>query len=532
MEFFLTLIILVLVFGALVFVHELGHFLAAKRAGVLVEQFAFGFGPKILGKKYKETEYRINLFPLGGYVKMVGDQDSTSMLRYKEKPFLKNDRLFIEKTFATANIDITKDAFEDVEQFVKDKCKELDKRDSALLKNYFNFQYIPNHPGNYENISMKAKFLIMIGGVTMNILLAIVMFYGLLITNEYKAYFPYFIEPATVGGKVVNSFPYLSYLADESKKDLEDSLILELDGQYFPNEFELESYLSKNEGKVSQVKLFSFDESKVVDAEMILSGVGVASNLDKDMATGVFITGVTDGGIADMAGIKEGDTLLTINSEILKDIDKLLELRDKYRGQEVTATLMSAEQKESEVVFTFPDEEKPIIGIQMAGYAPFLDDMIFYYDYSDDKLLSGIYHAINIGIFNTQGILSKFTESFENKSLEPISESVGGIVAVTDITYSLVSAKDFRSIIDMTAMLNVILAIMNILPIPLLDGGHIIFLIIEKLRGRPISEKKQEKISIVAFWGFIIFTVLVFAKDLIFFDWPERIYNLIMRLFV
>src|SRR5713101_8135805 len=63
-----------IVFGLIVFVHELGHFLVAKWVGVGVERFSFGFGPKLLGKQIGETEYLLSAVPLGGYVKMVGEE--------------------------------------------------------------------------------------------------------------------------------------------------------------------------------------------------------------------------------------------------------------------------------------------------------------------------------------------------------------------------------------------------------------------------------------------------------------------------
>jgi regulator of sigma E protease len=69
----------VIVFGLIVFVHELGHFLAAKWAGVGVERFSLGFGPKIFGKRVGETEYMISAVPLGGYVKMVGEEMGESV---------------------------------------------------------------------------------------------------------------------------------------------------------------------------------------------------------------------------------------------------------------------------------------------------------------------------------------------------------------------------------------------------------------------------------------------------------------------
>ena len=64
----------IIVFGLIIFVHELGHFLTAKWAGVGVERFSLGFGPKLIGRKIGETEYLLSAIPLGGYVKMIGEE--------------------------------------------------------------------------------------------------------------------------------------------------------------------------------------------------------------------------------------------------------------------------------------------------------------------------------------------------------------------------------------------------------------------------------------------------------------------------
>jgi regulator of sigma E protease len=84
----ITLIIAILVIGVLIFVHELGHFLAAKLMGVRVEIFSLGFGPRLMGLRTEETEYRLSLIPLGGYVKLYGEhQEHLSLLEKPEKAF-------------------------------------------------------------------------------------------------------------------------------------------------------------------------------------------------------------------------------------------------------------------------------------------------------------------------------------------------------------------------------------------------------------------------------------------------------------
>jgi regulator of sigma E protease len=69
-----SIVAVIFVFGVLIFIHEFGHFILAKKNGVLVERFSFGFGPKLWGKKFGETEYIISAVPLGGYIKMAGDE--------------------------------------------------------------------------------------------------------------------------------------------------------------------------------------------------------------------------------------------------------------------------------------------------------------------------------------------------------------------------------------------------------------------------------------------------------------------------
>ena len=86
-----SIISFIVVLGLLIFVHEFGHFIWAKFFKVKVLKFSLGFGPKLVGHKYGETEYLISAFPLGGYVKMIGEQNG------EEVPADEMDRSFAEK---------------------------------------------------------------------------------------------------------------------------------------------------------------------------------------------------------------------------------------------------------------------------------------------------------------------------------------------------------------------------------------------------------------------------------------------------
>ena len=85
MTFFSAIVLL----GILIFVHELGHFLFAKKLGVRVLKFSLGFGPKLIGRKYGDTEYLVSAVPLGGYVKMLGEEPGDE-LKEEDKPFAYN----------------------------------------------------------------------------------------------------------------------------------------------------------------------------------------------------------------------------------------------------------------------------------------------------------------------------------------------------------------------------------------------------------------------------------------------------------
>lgn len=89
---FVTLIVFIFILGLLIFVHELGHFIAAKRSGIKVEEFAFGFPPRIFAIKKGETEYALNLLPFGGYVRMLGENDNDPVTEKK------NPRSFAHQT--------------------------------------------------------------------------------------------------------------------------------------------------------------------------------------------------------------------------------------------------------------------------------------------------------------------------------------------------------------------------------------------------------------------------------------------------
>lgn len=110
MTLFITTIIFLVIISILVFFHELGHFLAAKWSGIDVHQFAIGFGPAIYAKKFKGTEYKICVIPMGGYVQIEGEEDSDNPKGFRNKPFY--IKLFVLSAGVIMNVIVAIFAFQ------------------------------------------------------------------------------------------------------------------------------------------------------------------------------------------------------------------------------------------------------------------------------------------------------------------------------------------------------------------------------------------------------------------------------------
>jgi regulator of sigma E protease len=211
MSIIITILLVIAVLGLLIFVHELGHFLAARAIGATVEEFALGYGPRILSKEYKGTVYSIRALPLGGFVKILGDSDPG-----------KDD----------------------------EEKRPVDEE------------------GNLKNKSKLAQIFVMLAGVTMNIILAIFFYYLILGFSGWKVSLTYDFEDFNpVGAQMLReregNVPYQvleSDLADQSGMP-DEGYIITIDGE--PIEY-MEEISPALEGKDSVV-LNACDMDSVCD---------------------------------------------------------------------------------------------------------------------------------------------------------------------------------------------------------------------------------------------------------------------------
>ena len=525
MQLILTVLVTLLIFGVLVFIHELGHFLAAKRAGIIVDEFAFGFGPKLVSYPWKGTLYRINLIPLGGYVKMLGDQDGSSFARYSQKDYPDSEKKQAIKILEDNDIKVNNNNYSALIEFARNAEKELSEEDHQKVLNFVAFEYIPNHPGNYDNKSISARIAVIVAGVIMNFLLGALLFYALFQFNNYTLDLTKLGEPSFIGAQTSEP-PVLYQIYDQNLQEYEGSVILEVNGEVIQTKERFEEIVDQNYNQ--EVELLLFSQNGYKEVSLILDGDGVSTNFDKEVADKVLVFGIEEGSAAYNANLVDGAIIVEFAGKQLDTPDQLRDLLDKNRGKKVAISYydLKGELLKAELNLPDPNKNKPILGAVPVSNSGYFSNAVRI-NYSESKAFSGFYHAANIMLYNVSGLSELVSESFEQKSIEPVSTGVGSIVAVFDVTFYLLQVNDFRNILNLTAMLSVTLAFMNILPIPLFDGGHLMFLILEKFRGRPLSAQKQEMIGKVFFILLIALTILIMVKDVLQFDWPSRIFGAI-----
>ncbi|MGD8981323.1 MAG: RIP metalloprotease RseP [Desulfobacterales bacterium] len=342
---------LIIVLGVLIFFHELGHFLVARVLGVGVERFSLGFGPKLIGKTIGITEYRISAIPLGGYVKMVGESPDS----------------------------------------------ELNPSDIPI---------------SFTHKHVFKRILIVAAGPFFNILLALIIFFGIFQISGLLI-----LKPGI--GDVNEGTP--AYMAGLKK----DDLVVSIDG----------------------VDISSWE----------------------DMANAIMAS--------------KGKTLAI---SVLRE--------DKVLTKNVTP-----EVKKFKNIFN-EDVDRYVIGITASGEV-FKKDLNFFQAVSES-----INQTYQITALTIKGIVKLFQGTVSPKTL-------GGPIMIAQMAGQ--QAKEgVVNLIFFIALISINLAILNFLPIPVLDGGHLLFFFIEAIKGSPVSIRVREISQQAGIFVLILLMIYVFYNDI------------------
>jgi len=424
--------------AALIFVHELGHFLVARKCGVVVEKFSIGFGPKVFGYTSGETEYLLSAIPLGGYVKMKGEDYEEESLRQE---------------------------------------------------------------GSFAGATVQRRMAIAFAGPLFNILFAIAIYWVVylsgvqtlgLVTGTIRAESPALAAGLQIGDKIVKIDDQPVKFWDQLQKIVHASPGKSLD-------FKVErgaDLLNFAITPVSEETTDLFGDKKTVGL------IGITP-LVRD------ITYVKEDSAADKAGLKEGDQLLEVDGKpifgwgdlkpaAVDQPGKELNFRVLRQGQEIIIPV-TPEPKEVE------DEqgkkvEIGVIGIGMSGV------MV--------EESYGIFGAVGRAFQETGRLIYLIAVSIKKMVFGSIpADSIGGPILIFQI-YGEQAEQGFNELIRLTALLSINLGLLNLLPIPVLDGGHIFFFLIEMVKGKPLSERNRERAQQIGIFMLLSLMVFAFYNDI------------------
>ena len=412
------------VLGVLVAFHELGHFLAARWVGVKVLKFSLGFGPKIFGRKMGETEYLLSAIPLGGYVKLFGEDETEATTQ--------EDRA---RSFA--------------------------------------------HKGLW------GKVLIVAAGPGFNFILAYFIFAGWLATGAPLPV-PTFQDLTPDIEAMVPGSP-----ADTAGIHIGDR-ISRVNGQDISTRTELFDAVAKSKGQALTLEIKRGEQFKTLTVTPTTAPGPQVSAQEPGYYLGVeeappLVTSVTQNSPAEKAGLQAGDHVVKIEDQTIHTWSQMTGIVKESPNRQLHIEVLREGHRTSLTVT--PSAEKatvngqPVevgkIGIAGPGGRSIIR--------SNSPLL-----ALYDGLRATWGLTELTVVGLYKMIVGDISsKNIGGPLTIANISGEAAS-QGASNVIYLIAILSINLGVLNLLPIPILDGGHLLFFLIEGILRKPLGERQRE----------------------------------------
>lgn len=522
----------IILLGALIFIHELGHFAVAKFYGVRVEVFSIGFGKKILQKKVGDTVYCVSIIPFGGYVKMFGDDPTAEIppeeLKYsfKDKPVW--PRIAIVLAGPVMNAILAGILFVALagigERTLSPQLGEIEKGTAAYTAGFRSGDVIKSIDGKSvykwdqvkksveQNMDKPLAFSVDRKGAEISVTSTPTETDGRSLFGEPKKVggikgFSNFSKGSAVG---IDSTESVAYKAGLRTGDI----VRKVDGQEITKWSELLSQLESHKGQTVQLAIQRDNPDKLKDFEL-----KVDNNLSGIASSDLFLTKIMDDSAAAKAGLEEGDRITSINGnkitssqDIIKNVrkfkagDKPLEVAYVRNGQTftkaITPTKMNPEGGEN---------QNFALGIVMG--LVFAPPPTFIYK------VSGLTAILSTGWKNTVHWTKMTALSYLKLFQGKVSaKNLGGPLMIGKLA-SDTWKIGISSFLRLMAIISINLFLLNLLPIPVLDGGHLVIFSVEAIKGSPLSLKKIEvmqQVGMVLLLGLMVFAMF---NDIVRFFW-------------
>jgi regulator of sigma E protease len=433
-----TLIAFLFVLGVLIFVHELGHFLAARRHGVRVLTFSLGFGPKILKVTRGDTEYCVSAIPLGGYVKMAGENP--------EDPRSGQPDEFLSKT-------------------------------------------------------KWQRFQILFAGPAMNIILAVVVL--AIVFAQGAQMFVYMEQPPIIGAIRPDSPAAQAGLRRNDR-------VLTVAGREIGTWADLElEIVTRRPNRDVGLTLLRDGMTVSTTVRPVAEGRYESGDIGVLPLSNPIIDSVIPGDIAEAAGFKGGDVVLAINGEPVVTSEHFRQIIGQLGERPILFTV----RRGSEQVDLSATPKDRGDGAKVGLYIS--DPTKSFKPGPLEALRMSVEQNIKSSglIFRTLGGL--FTGATSVRQLQ-------GPVGIAQLSGE--SAQEgFISLLALMAMLSINLGILNLMPVPVLDGGHILIMALEGIARRDFSMAVKEKMLLAGFVVLMMLMVTVIYNDLTRISWLESL---------
>jgi len=438
----MTIIYFIITLGLLVFIHEFGHFIAAKKQGIGVEKFSLGFGPKLFGFRRGETEYMASALPFGGYVKLMGEDPNNAEENAKIPP---------EK--------------------------------------------------NYSARPVWQKMIVVFAGPAMNLLLALVIMPVVFMVGRME---PKYLEekPVLVGVRAGS--------AGEKVGLLKGDRILELDGKAVGDWRELLDTVVLSANKDVVLKLdrggqILTREAKVEESKETKAGtLGIEPSYF--IGNDPVVDEVSPGGAADKGGLKAGDRVVAIDQQPVETWTDMTDKVEMAQGKVLAVTVdRGGEQKTFSLSPTYDDGlKKWLLGIRKDAAQHSEGFILKKYSLSQ-AIQHGWYENVKL-VGMTLSVLKRLV------TLDLSYKALGGPIRIAQAS-AMAAKAGYSDFLFFLAFLSIQLGVLNLLPIPVLDGGHFLFFAVEGVLRRPVSSKVRGIAEQAFFFILISLMLLVTLND-------------------
>ena len=449
MTFLLTLLAAIFVLGPLIALHEWGHYIVARLCGVKVLTYSIGFGPKLFGWTSKKSgiDYRISALPLGGYVKM------------------------------------------------------LDEREGEVAADELHLAFNRQHP--------LKKIAVVAAGPIMNFVIAIVLFWVLFMTPSEQL--------ATKIGQVLPDTP-----AAIAQLPIGDKIVA-IDGHDVQTWEGINYRLAGRMGETANVSVTLQSEvdkgtTKTYQAPVKEFMQGAAQGKDALSSFGMIpwqpniapiVGDLTPDGAASRQGLQVGDRITAINDEQIKDwISATRVIRDSPETLLNFTVLRNGKQVQLSIM---PQGKKDNLGNDYGQIGAMV---------AESEIVIPDAYKTTVVYGPGESLVKSFqkTEQLAVMTVSSMGKMLSGMIGLENLSGPITIAKvakqsfdiSWQMVLSTAALISLSLAVLNLLPIPVLDGGHIVYYLIELIRGKPLSEGVQMvglNIGLLLLAGFMVLAI-------------------------